>query len=178
MKQVIIMAILLAAMFATGCSKSESENMEENNMTESNEKLLNTIKQHIVGTWVHDGSCESDAPLTPYSEIFLKDNLKFEESEHETFTFKADGSAIFQRSSPYPSSDEVFEFPGRWEVIGSYVNAENNPPFGIRINYDKVDGYNLLYQRFFRVIFSSNYRTMYLHSVERRSEIQRYVPKS
>lgn len=175
MKKALLLTMAVLAAIATGCSKSDSENMDSNNNTIKNEQLLNTIKQHIVGTWVHEGSCESEAPLTPYNEIFLKDNLKFEESEHEIFTFNTDGTTVLQRSSIL--TDEVLEFPGRWEVKGSFVDAENDPPYGIRIHYNKADGYNLLYQKFYRVMFSSDYKTMYLHSVERHSEIQRYTPK-
>lgn len=144
---------LAAGMMLAGCSKSE-DNMEENNMTEKNEQLVSSIRQHIVGTWERSGSCNSNAPLTPYDDIILRDVLTFEESDSYEIKIESNGGIVvtYQNQESYD---------GLWELRGAVsLNSDGMfPPYGIRITSQDV------YTRgiYDRVLFSSDYSVMYLY---------------
>jgi len=167
-------AILLAAMLATGCSKSESDGDSNIKEKMENQQLINSIRQHIVGTWVHDGDCNKVYSLaTPVNEIILKDELTFEEaSEKDTFTFGADG-----KPELYRAIGEGMTFDGTWSIISDVINLDNEdllPPYGIRIVYDYNE--NVLYAhsraKFHRILFSGDFKLLYLY--ENQTKVLRY----
>lgn len=166
-------AILLAAL-ATGCSKSESDGDSNIKEKMENQQLINSIRQHIVGTWVHDGDCKGVYDLkTPANEIILKDELTFEEaSEHDTFCFTADGKSRHERGirDPY-APDTKIEYEGEWSVIGLHSMTDDYlwPPYGIR-----VDNHNNSTREYANVYFSADFNIMYLCSDTNNSCMMKY----
>lgn len=167
-----MVAILLAAL-ATGCSKSESDGDSNIKEKMENQQLINSIRQHIVGTWVHDGDCDKVYSLvTPADEIIIQDNLTYEESEHDTFTFAADG-----KTELYRAIGKGMTFDGTWSIISDVINLDNEdllPPYGIRIVYDYNE--NVLYAhsraKFHRILFSGDFKLLYLY--ENQTKVLRY----
>lgn len=163
-------AILLAAL-ATGCSKSESDGDSNIKEKMENQQLINSISQHIVGTWVHDGDCKGVYDLkTPANEIILKDDLKFEESEHDTFTFAADGTTLLVRTV-----GDGWRFDGKWRIKSGVINADGDdllPPYGIIVIYGIVNGFAGERSIFNRILFSDGFKQMFLY--DERSRILRY----
>lgn len=164
-------AILLAAL-ATGCSKSESDGDIDIKEKMENQQLINSIRQHIVGTWVHDGDCNKVYSLaTPANEIILKDDLTFEESEHDTFTFGADG-----KTELYRAIGEGMTFDGTWSIISDVINLDNEdllPPYGISVVYGDISGYSQSRSKFNRIFFSGDFNRMFLY-INNDSYVLRY----
>ena len=127
-----------------------------------NQQLMNSIRQHIVGTWIHDGDCNKVYSLvTPDDEIIIQDNLTFEESEHDTFTFAADGTAVLSRTV-----GGGFEFNGEWSITSGVINLDGDdllPPYGIKVFYKTGNGLSSERSRFHRVLFSDGFKQMFLY---------------
>lgn len=132
----------------------------DNNQNMEYEELVNDIKQHIIGTWVHDGDCFHPIIETPNDEIIIKDNLEFIYPEKHIFIFNPDGSVMFKTENVYSPQHEMIEFDGRWEVGCLIYNGDI--PLGLSISYSQVSGYNTLFNQFIRVLFSPDYGYMYL----------------
>ena len=173
----IATAAVAIAVALAGCSKGSSDDGGSNTNKEKermeNQQLMNSIRQHIVGTWVHDGDCNKVYSLvTSDDEIIIQDNLTFDESEHDTFTFAADG-----KTELYRAIGNGMTFDGTWSIISDVINLDNEdllPPYGIRIVYDYNE--NVLYAhsraKFHRILFSGDFKLLYLY--ENQTKVLRY----
>lgn len=143
-----------------------------------NQQLINSIRQHIVGTWEHDGDCPDMITQTSYDDLTLRDNMSFGKSEHETFTFSADGKVHLVRNvDSIHGIWEKHEFDGDWEVSSRTINTDGDdllPPYGIKIDYHTGDGFATTKSDFSRILFSSDFNTMYLNEMR---ALMRYVRK-
>ena len=165
-RYVIATAAVAIAVALAGCSKENSDDGGSNTNKEKkrmeNQQLMNSIRQHIVGTWIHDGDCNKIYSLvTPDDEIIIQDNLTFEESEHDTFTFAADGTALLARTI-----GGGFEFNGEWSITSGVINLDGDdllPPYGIKILYENGNGLSSERSRFYRVLFSDGFKQMFLY---------------
>lgn len=162
-----MVAILLAAL-ATGCSKSESDGDSNIKEKMENQQLINSIRQHIVGTWVHDGDCRDVYSFkTPYNEIILKDDLTFEKSENDTFAFTADGRVkLIREENGEFGIWEYSECDGTWQIISDVINVTGDdlvPPYGVVTLFDSGN-WSRRGERWRRIFFSSDYEQMFLYS--------------
>lgn len=172
MKQVIIMAMLAAGLMLAGCSKSESENMETGDNSGNAvlvEKLTKEIKQHIVGTWVCDGLCDVD-----YNEFFFNpapsqlvvDDVaalgEFRETSfNHTFIFTDDGKAtLYIPASNEYEEDRTYHGDFTVEPGGLTPDGNTDPPMCLKISYK--DGNPGGYDWFCKILFSKDYRQMFL----------------
>ena len=166
-RYVITTAAVAIAVALAGCSKGNSDDGGSNTNKEKermeNQQLMNSIRQHIVGTWIHDGDCKGvyGDLKTPANEIIIQDNLTFEESEHDTFTFAADGTALLARTV-----GGGFEFNGEWSITSGVINLDGDdllPPYGIKVFYKTGNGLSSERSRFNRVLFSDGFKQMFLY---------------
>lgn len=152
MKQVLFMAVLVAGMLMTGCSK-DSESMEDKQVTD--------IKQHIVGSWEHDGDffCKDISELSGNinGNIISGCTSEFISRNPATLVFGSDGRFELNRN--------VSDVDPEKEYKGTYtISAEK--PF-IWLNYD--GGGSSLFREiseflYYDVFFETDYNTIYLVS--------------
>lgn len=163
----IATAAVAIAVALAGCSKGSSDDGGSNTNKEKermeNQQLMNSIRQHIVGTWVHDGDCNKVYSLaTPDNEIIMKDELTFEEaSEKDTFTFGADWATLLTRNI-----GGRLEFKGTWSIVSGVINLDGDdllPPYGIKVLYENGNGLSSERSRFYRVLFSDGFKQMFLY---------------
>jgi opacity protein-like surface antigen len=112
MKQVLLMAVLAAGMLLTACSKDSEDtvnrDMEKEQITKKQE-LLNNMKEHIVGTWEHDGDfmCKDYKEIDVVAKEGIADNFHadFNEGANQAvLTFGSDGKFELKRNGGYDES--------------------------------------------------------------------------
>lgn len=171
MKKALLLTMAVLAAIATGCSKSDSENMEEIDYNAQFEQATSEIKSLLVGTWVHDGDSNSDVKSIGSDGFTITDaEYTFIESEKDTLTFTADGKVTnkFPEDTDWPL--EIiqrfgFETSGLLGTIGySGIIIEGGylPPYTVGIALDS--GYWGFRGGRFDIFFDSQRKYLYLHS--------------
>lgn len=136
-----------------------------------NQQLMNDIRQHIVGTWVHDGNSHDELKDTQADDLVLKDALTFKDSEHDILTFTADGKSGQEREIRDPYAPDVkIEYNGEWSLTGIHSTTDEYiwPPYGISTDY------HVLTKQYIRIYFSDDFNIMYLCDEANRSCIMKY----
>lgn len=160
MKQVLLMAVLAAGMLLAGCSKDSEETA---NRDMEKQELLNNMKEHIVGTWKHDG----DAYFKDISDLGTIENGIIHDCKAEfgayvpaTIVFNSDGTLHLTVDQRDP-----------WGVNcgGTYeIMDERNGAVGFFPHYDKnyyeAGRYHFFYFRFMLMFFDNDYKTLYFIS--------------
>lgn len=164
MKQtsILLTMAITAMLMLTGCSKdSESSNMS------MEEKQLAEIRQHIVGTWEHDGDflCNDISELSGSinGNIISGCTSEFISLNPATLVFGSDGR--FELTSEVPDK----------EYKGSY-NINTGKPL-IWLTYDE-DGIELRrqipYFYYYDIYFEADYNTVYLVARDVWTVVSRY----
>lgn len=148
--EVLTAALLMAAMtMATGCSKEDSENMEE--------QQLNDIKQHIVGTWKHDGDfiCADIKELsgTIKDGIISGCTSTFDDYNPATLTILSDGSFDLTRD------DYDKQFYGTYSVEKNEITGE--PWIWLSFTGSHTPAEIEMFD-YHQVFFEKDYNTVYL----------------
>ena len=161
---VLTTALLLAAMtLTTGCSKGE-ENMEEvKGQTEEDkaQQIANRIKEHIVGTWKHDG----DLLFIDIKELggTIKDEIIYgctsEFSDDNPATLKFFSDETFDLKLDYRTQDD--HFTGRYYIEKRYVAGK---PCIWMVYQGTNPVINPLLSDFmyYKIYFEEDYNTVYL----------------
>lgn len=159
---VLTTALLLAAMtLTTGCSKDESNMEEVKGQTEEDktQQIVNRMKEHIVGTWEHDGDfvCADLSELTGTINdgIISGCTSEFDNSNPATLTFGTDGDFKLQRKGV--ESD--------WAYTGTYTISRHDitgEPY-VWLKYDEKQRYHaeLMDFDYHEVFFEADYNTVY-----------------
>lgn len=153
MKQVLLMAVLAAGMLLTGCSKDSEETV---NGDVEKQELLSNMKEHIVGTWKHDGdflcvdikefsgSIKDGIILGCTSEFgdYWPSTLKFQKDGH----FELEATGLKKYTGTYSiSTSEMTGEPVIWQKF------DGNPSETRLNNF-----------RYHEVFFETDYNTVYL----------------
>ena len=152
MKQVLFMAILAAGMLLAGCSK-DLESMED--------KQLADMKQHIVGTWEHDG----DTWYKDISDLGIIQNgiitgctAEFGNNNPGLLTFNADGTFKLEADGHEDETEN-----GTYTILEEQHHGVNL--MWMTFENDPIEKHNSSFVRFFDyhgMVFESDYKTMYL----------------
>ena len=180
----IATAAVAIAVALAGCSKGNSDDGGSNTNKEKermeNQQLMNSIRQHIVGTWFHDGNSTDELRNTQYNDLIIKDELTFKKSEGDVLVFSADGKAHLTRHiNDNLLNNTELNFDGEWAIFGVHSITDDNlwAPYGIKINYHTADSYAAERSKFIKIHFSADFKTVYLCEDTRKSTIMRYYRK-
>ena len=110
---ILITLVLVMGMTLAGFSKEESENMS------MEEKQVADIKQHIIGTWEHDGDfmCDDISELSANIDgrIISGCTSEFINRNPATLIFRNDGSLVLNKKGA-PNVDPDKEYKGTYTV--------------------------------------------------------------
>lgn len=146
------MAVLVAGMLLTGCSK-DSEDNQETRKTMEEQTIKDVLKQNIVGSWILTGNYETSS-----TDGFVIDNGIVRNVDVEfldwyngvILQFNADGSVVLTY--------------GEDTVTGKYaINEAPTQYRNINIIYD-AQPRNIRLFTYFLAFFEGDFNTMYLVS--------------
>lgn len=162
MKQVLFMAVLIAGMLMTGCSK-DSESMEDKQVTD--------IKQHIVGSWEHDGDflCNDISELSGSinGNIISGCTSEFISRNPATLVFGSDGRFELK-------TEGTSEIPGK-EYKGSYSFNTGKPLIWLTYDDDGIElRREIPYFYYYDIYFETDYNTVYLVARDVWTTVSRY----
>lgn len=172
MRQVLFMAVLAAGMLLAGCSKEEDNGMGTKNGTE---QVLADMKQHIVGTWEHDG----DFICADLSELSgtIKDGIitgcasTFEDYNPAILTFRNNGSFELLRDYIEPNR----------KYTGTYVfslhYATGKPIIGLLFDEESSIHAEISMFKYSETFFEADYNTVYLVAHDWATIVSRYRRK-
>lgn len=162
MKQVLFMAMLVAGMLMTGCSK-DSESMEDKQVTD--------IKQHIVGSWEHDGDffCNDISELSGSinGNIISGCTSEFIDRNPATLVFGSDGRFELRREG-----DEK-------EYKGTYTVRQNETTGKALVWLKDNDGSHTTIRElpdffYHEILFEADYNTAYFIAYSIGTVVARY----